>query len=118
LQVDETNVSEQEQGIDFADDVKVGDELCAYLVSVANTGNNHRYLVALKRVQRRDGKLRGLPKIVPYDGGKAQAVEESLSRIRLDLRADGYWLAESWVVPFPGGFSVDGTLDAFFADFE
>jgi hypothetical protein len=116
LRINEANIPGLEA--DFTDDVKIGDEFTAYLVSVANIENNHRYLVAAKKLQGRSGQLRGGPKIVLYDGDKTQAAEEVLGKMRQDLRDHGYWNAENWAVPFPGSVSVDGVFDALFADFE
>jgi hypothetical protein len=102
---------------EFTDDVKVGDELTAYLASVTNSKNNQRYLVAIKKIQRRAGQQRDGIKTVLYDGDDAAAAEEVLKNVRQELRANGYWKAEDWLVPSPENVSVDG-VNALFSTFK
>jgi hypothetical protein len=104
------------QDAEFTDDVKVGDEFLAYLASVANIKNNQRYLVAIKKSQKRGNQQRDGAKTVLYDGDEALVAEEVLKKVRRELREHGYWNSESFTVAFPEGVLVDGVgvLDALF----
>ena len=103
-----------DQDVEFGDDAEAGDEFLTYLASVANIGNNHRYLVAIKKAQKRAGQQRGGPKVVLYDGDDMLAAEEVLKNVRQELRDHGYWNSESFTVPFPESAAVDDVLDTLF----